>query len=336
MKQHVNWGVLGPGFVATRAVMPALRRIREARVLAVASRDAARAVQVAETFDIPRSYSSYADLLADPEIDAVYIALPNHLHREWAERAAAAGKHVLCEKPLACNAAEAMAMVRAAERSGVRLMEAVMYRFHPRMRRLHDMIASGAAGTVRAIYAAFSFTLAAQENYRRYREMGGGALLDVGSYCVNAARWFAGIEPVEVQAMAEYDSDTGIDRALSGLLRFPSGVIGLVRCGFDVAEQQLLEIAGTAGVIEVPMPFTAWQHDPAPIFWRRGMDWETIDIPPADPYEQMVAQFTAAVREGRATPYLPVESVANMGVLDALGRAALSGQREVVQLHTIA
>jgi predicted dehydrogenase len=326
----LNWGVLGPGFAASRALIPALQRVARAQVLAVASRDAARAARVAATFGIARSYGSYADLLADPEVDAVYIALPNHLHREWAERAAAAGKHVLCEKPLALDAAEAVAMAAAAERAGVQLMEAIMYRFHPRMVRLHELVASGALGEVRAIYAAFSFTLVATDTYRRYREMGGGALLDVGSYCVNAARWFGGGEPVEVQAMAEYDPDTGVERALSGLLRFPSGATALVRCGFDAAEQQLLEIAGTAGVIQVPLPFTAWWDDPAPIYWRHGASWETIAIPPADPYEHMVDQFMRAVVAGAAVPYPPAESVANMQALDALARAALSGKRERV------
>jgi len=329
-KRYLNWGVLGPGVVATRAVIPALQRCAMTQVLAVASRDAMRAAQVATTFAIPRHYTSYADLLADPEIDAVYIALPNHLHREWAERAAVAGKHVLCEKPLACNATEAAAMATSAEQSGVRLMEASMYRFHPRMARLREMVASGAVGSVRSIYAAFSFTLIAPGNYRLYREMGGGALLDVGCYGVNAATMLVPSSPLEVQAMAEYYPDTGADRTLSGLLRFSSGATALIRCGFDAAEQQMLEVVGTAGVIRVPLPFTAWHHDPAPIYWWHDAGWEVIDIPPADHYEQMVTEFARAVLQDAPVPYAPAESVVNMRVLDALARAALSGQREPV------
>src|ERR1700730_17517728 len=184
-----NWGVLGAGFIANRAMLPAIQHSSQARVLAVASRDEQRGREAAQRYSIERVYDDYEALLHDPDVQVVYIALPNHLHHTWAIRAAHAGKHVLCEKPLALNAAQCDEIISTCHSLKVLLMEAVMYRFHPRMQALKQMIAAGEVGELRFIHSAFSFPFDAPGNYRAFPQFGGGALLDVGSYCVNTARW---------------------------------------------------------------------------------------------------------------------------------------------------
>src|SRR5713226_3962906 len=203
-----NWGILGPGFIATRAIIPALQNTYNARLLAVASRDAGRAATTAAQFAIERAYPDYQHLLDDPDVDVVYIALPNHLHRAWTIRAAAAGKHVLCEKPLAMSAAECNKMIAACQQANVLLMEAVMYRFHPRMLHLKQMLVAREPGDIRFLHTAFYFNFNAPGNYRAYRQFGGGALLDIGSYCVNAARWLIGSEPDSSHAVISYSHDS--------------------------------------------------------------------------------------------------------------------------------
>ena len=205
---YCNWGILGPGFIATRAIIPAVQEASNSRILAVASSNEQRASEVAFRFGIERFYSDYQSLLVDPDIDVVYIALPNHLHHEWTLRAAAAGKHILCEKPLAIYAAECHEMITACQQAHVLLMEAMMYRFHPRMHYLKQMLVARELGDMRFLHAAFSFNFNAPGNYRAYKQFGGGALLDVGSYCVNAARWLIGSEPESSQGIIAYNQNS--------------------------------------------------------------------------------------------------------------------------------
>lgn len=214
-----NWGVIGAGFIANRALIPAIQSARDARVLAVASLDEQRAQATASAFAIPRIYHDYAALLDDPDVQVVYIALPNHLHREWTIRAARHGKHVLCEKPLAISSVECDEMIDACRQANVLLMEAVMYRFHPRMQSLKAMLDAGEVGELRFLHSAFSFPFNAPGNYRAFPEYGGGALLDTGCYCVNAARWLSGSEPISAKATISYSHD-GIDTSASAILRF--------------------------------------------------------------------------------------------------------------------
>jgi predicted dehydrogenase len=294
----------------------------------VASRDAARAAAVAADFAVPRAYSDYASLLADPAVEAVYLALPNHLHRPWTLAAAQAGKHVLCEKPLALNAAEAAEMAVACRVSGRLLMEAAMYRFHPRLQRLKEILAEGALGVVRLIHTAFTFPLTARDNYRLRPEMGGGALLDVGLYSIGAARWFAGQDPLAVHAAAEVWAPHGIDRQLAGLLEFRDGLFATVHCSFGAAEHQVAEVVGTAGTARVPRAFTAWRDERAPLHWRGADGEERTEVFEADPYALMVAHFAQCVR-GLAHPAFDVgDAVATLAILDALSRAAQTGRAE--------
>lgn len=327
----VRWGILGPGLVATAAVLPAIGRSVGGRVVAVGSRDRARAIRAAAIHGPEaRAYEGYQAVLDDPRVEAVYIALPNHLHLPWTVAAARAGKHVLCEKPLALNAAEADEMIAACESAGVLLAEAIMYRYHPRMVRLHQLVASGGIGTVRHIGAAFSFTMAESANYRAQVEFGGGALLDVGSYGVSAARWLAGAEPTRVLAVSRNHPETGIDLQLDALLDFPTGATAHVFCGFTAAEHQGITVVGSEAVVEVPLAFTAWRDDPALIAVRRRPDLETIELAPADPYFEMVEHFQTAVRGRESLRFAPEDGLANLRVLEAVRTSAATGSAVVV------
>ncbi len=312
------WGVIGPGFVATRAVIPALQRIPQARVLAVASQHRERGRAVAQQFGIERTYDTYQHLLNDPDIDAVYIALPNHLHCEWTLQAARAGKHVLCEKPLATTVQECQEMIAACQEAGVYLMEAVMYRFHPRMQHLKRLLVDGKLGELRFIHCAFSFPLADGENYRNFRRYGGGALLDVGSYCVNAARWLAGAEPQTVQGITRYRTHGEIDVATSALLQFSEKVMGHIQCSFDAAEHQVIEVIGSTGSVTAPLAFTAWQDDTTILMIQQGSHVQRQIFAPTDPYQAMAAHFTECVLGQLPLDYPPTDGLATLHVLHAL------------------
>ncbi|MFP4322792.1 MAG: Gfo/Idh/MocA family protein, partial [Anaerolineales bacterium] len=228
MTTTIRWGILSTASIARRRVVPALQSSRNGEVVAVASRDADRARAFAAEQDIPRSYGSYEALLGDPNIDAIYIGLPNNLHAEWAMHCAAAGKPTLCEKPLALDAKQAQQMVDAFATRGVPFAEAFMYRFHPQTRRVLELVAEGVLGDLHAINAVFSFRLPpeAAENIRLQASLGGGSLMDVGCYCVNLMRLATGAEPEAVTAQALIGKTSGVDERFTGTLRFPGGVLG--------------------------------------------------------------------------------------------------------------
>lgn len=320
---HCNWGVLGPGFIATRAVIPAILQVPGARVLAVASNNEERMREAAVRFEIGRAYHGYQALLDDPDVEMVYIALPNHLHREWTIRAAMAGKHVLCEKPLAMTAAESDEMIAACRQANVLLMEAVMYRFHPRMLYLKQMLAAGELGDIRFLHAAFSFPFGAPGNYRAYPQFGGGALLDVGSYCINAARWLIGLEPDSAQAMISY-SHEATDLSTSALLRFGEDVFAHIQCSFTAAEHQTIEVVGAAGAVTAPLAFTAWRDDTTVLMIQREMVFERREFVPADPYQLMVEHFTECVIEEKPLLYPPQDGRATLRVLDMLRNSEIA------------
>lgn len=329
MRELVTWGILGAGYIARVAMAPALNSLPGARLLAIAASDRDRAKALATENGVERVYGDYGALLADPDIQCVYIALANDQHREWTERAAAAGKHVLCEKPLGRDAAEAQAMWMACERAGVALMEALMYRFHPRTGEALRLIADGAIGEPRDVEASFCFTIADQTNYRLRPEQGGGALLDVGGYCVTAARFVLGGEPRDASATARY-APSGADLAVSALLDFGQGRAAHITCAFDAGEYQRVTVVGSAAAMELPYAFTAWRNDPAPILIHRGKSTETIQAERANPYARMAEAFGMAATTGQPVPYQLEESLAVARALDATARAARSGQRQRV------
>lgn len=313
-----NWGILGAGFISTHAVIPAIQHSRNGRVRAIASRDLARAGALAAQCGAERAYGDYAELLADPEIDAIYLALPNSLHGLWTIQAARAGKHVLCEKPLACSADEETAMLEACQSAGVHLMEAAMYRFHPRMERLKQLLDEGAVGDPRLLHSAFSFTLKDPQNYRNSPDYGGGALLDVGFYCVNSLCWLNGAAPVAVQAFTTYREHGGIDLTTSALLSFANGALGHIQCSFATAEHQTIEIVGSSGTIRVRLPFTAWHENATSLTFQRADGMIEEHFAPADPYQLMVEHFVDAIQGETALCYEPQMAIQTLEVLDRI------------------
>ena len=252
--ERLRWGVLSTANIGRAAVNPALQASRNGVLQAVASRDAERADAFAREHGIPRAYGSYEALIDDPDIDALYVPLPNSLHREWVIRAVGAGKHVLCEKPLALGAADCLEMAAAAEEAGVKLMEAFMYRFHPRIERVVDMIRDGHIGEVGAVRSTFTFRLRSPDNIRLDPSLGGGSLMDVGCYCVNVSRTIVGEEPHAVQATAQW-TERGVDEAFAGLLHFPGGAVAHFDCALTLERCERFEVAGSDGYLDVDHAF---------------------------------------------------------------------------------
>ena len=332
MTERVKWGVLGNATIARVCVIPALQRSKNGIVHALATRSPEQATPVVSENHIEHVYESYEALLADPEIDAVYVPLPNHLHHPWTLKALQAGKHVLCEKPLACNALEAREMTEMASGAGLLLMEAFMYRFHPRSRSIQRMVEGGEIGEPRWVRSSFCFhmgeeRLTARDNPRMRPEMGGGALLDVGCYGVSVARWLLGAEPKHLQAHAVYHP-SGVDVHFVGTMRFADTKLAIVEASFVSALQQTYSVVGTEAAIELPHDaFIPWEKDAT--FTHRGKDQEVGQeqvIPGADEYQLMVEHFSEAVLKRTGPMFSPEESVRNMRVLDGLAEAARTGR----------
>jgi D-xylose 1-dehydrogenase (NADP+, D-xylono-1,5-lactone-forming) len=325
----VRWGVLGTAQIASVCVIPAILKSGNGVLQAIASRDPAKAQALVDEHRHGIAFGSYAALLEDPGIDAVYIPLPNHLHKEWTLRAFEAGKHVLVEKPFAMNAGEAEEMAEAAHRCDRLLMEAFMYRFHPRSRHIKQLVEQGALGRISRIRSAFTFPVKRNGSNERLflPEMGGGSLWDVGCYGVSLARWLLGSEPAAVSAMAEY-GESGVDINFVGILRFAGGALAVIESSFTAALQQTFSVIGEAGAIELPHDaFIPWEKDAA--FSMRSADEEqgqTVTLPGADEYRLMIEHFADAVQGSAKLAYSPEESVNQMRVLDALARAARFGQ----------
>jgi predicted dehydrogenase len=320
---RVRWGVLGCAAIALHKVVPAMQRSEHCDVVAIASRSAARAEEAAAALRIPRSYGSYEGLLADPDIEAVYIPLPNHLHAEWTRRAAESGKHVLCEKPLAMDASEAAGMVEVCRRSGVALMEAFMYRLHPLWRRTHELVAGGAIGELETIQAFFSYRNVDPRNIRNIAAYGGGALMDIGCYPINVARWFFASEPDRVVGSVRRDPAFGTDVVTSAILEF-GGRQAAFTCSTQIEDDQRVHLVGTSGRLVVEIPFNIPPDRPTRIVRAAGgdppvaPDIEVIEVPPADPYGVQGDAFSMSVREHQPLPTPPEDAIGNMAVIDRI------------------
>jgi predicted dehydrogenase len=314
----MRWGILGPGRIA-RSFLTGLAGSSTETAVAVGSRDAGRAKAVADEFGIPRAYGSYEELLGDDGVEAVYVALPNALHAEWSGRAAAAGRHVLCEKPLGSTAAEAEAMLATARQHGVLLMEAFMYRFHPRTLALADLVGGGGIGDVRLVRASFGFTVTDTANVRLSAELAGGALMDVGCYPVNAARMLAG-PPAAVSAVARW-ADTGVDATLAGTVDHVGGAVSLLSCSLDAAHHHTLQVVGSAGIVDVPLAFTPPKDRPATLLVTRGArngETEELSFPPTDQYTAEAEAFAALAAGGDGPAVPAAESLDNAATIEAL------------------
>lgn len=308
----MRWGILGPGGIANGALAPAMRAAGH-DLAVVGSRSLTRAQAFAANHGVRRARGSYAEVLEARDVDAVYIALPNDGHEPWAVAALEAGKHVLCEKPLAPDAAAAGRMAAASAASGYLLMEAVMARFHPRTRALLDIVGDGGIGRLRTIWASFAFPMTDPANFRAAAAIGGGALLDVGVYGVSMSRWLAAEEPDTVRTLRRV-WPTGVDATTIALLGFPSGATASVHASFETAQHQTLEVVGTEGTLRVPHPFTAGPDHDAEIL----RDAQVVGSWRANPYQEMVEAFAAAAAGGRPSPLPVTDAVATATVLDAI------------------
>jgi predicted dehydrogenase len=321
--RRLRWGVLSTASIGRAKVIPGIQRSKRSEVVAIASRDGALARRVADELAIPAAHASYEALLADPDVEAVYLPLPNHLHKPWTIAAARAGKHVLCEKPLALTARDAEEMIAVCDREGVRLMEAFMYRLHPSWVALRELVSSGRIGRLQAVHSWFSYYNDDPTNIRNTLAMGGGALYDIGCYCVNLSRMLFGTEPLRVEATIARDAATGVDVLTTGLLEFDGGA-ATFGCSTRAEDDQQVHVYGTQGRISVGIPFNIPPDRPTEITVFAGGDppvapaSEVLSFAPADPYTVEADRFATAILDGTPTPVDPRDAVANLRVIEQL------------------
>ena len=319
----VRWGVLGCAKIAVEKVIPAMQRSQRCAVVAIGSRDAGRAADTAARLGIARSYGSYDEVLADAEVDAVYIPLPNHLHAEWTKRAAAAGRHVLCEKPLGLSVAEVTEMIEACRAGGVLLMEAFMYRLHPLWQRTHELVMDGRIGELRAIQARFMYNNLDPANIRNVAAFGGGAVMDIGCYPINVARWFFGGEPTGVWATVQRDPTFGTDALTSAVLDFDGRQASFV-CSTQLEDDQRVHLLGTKGRLEVEIPFNIPPDRPTRVVLASGgtppvsPELTVFELPPCDQYTVQGDAFSQAVAEGLPAPTPVDDALGNMAVIERI------------------
>ncbi len=330
MTERIRWGILSTANIAVKRFIPGVAASRNGVVHAIASRDGERAREVAERLGIPRAHASYEALLADPEIDAIYIPLPNSMHAEWTLKAADAGKPVLCEKPLGVDAADAQRMVDGCRARGVPLMEAFMYRLHPQHARVRAALASGEIGELRTLRASFNFMLEPfnPKNVRLQHGLAGGALMDVGCYAVNAARMLFGEEPEWVSAQADYRDAFEVEVAMAGILGFSDRRMAIFDCGFRAAGQGSYTAGGTKGSIDVASAFVPDpKNGDVSLVFSSAAGRREERIAAVDQYMLEAEAFADALTTGAALPCEPEDGVANLRVIDALHRSAAAGGR---------
>jgi predicted dehydrogenase len=319
----LRWGLVGTAHI-NRRLIPAMRATRRSIVAAVASRDAARAAAYAAEWSIPAAYTGYDTLLRDPAIDAVYIPLPNALHVEWTLRALDAGKHVLCEKPLATTPEDIDRVQAVARARHLVVVEAFMYRHEPLTARILELLAAEAIGEITSIDAGFTFAQSREHDVRLDPALAGGSLLDVGCYAIGITRLVAGAEPIEVFGYATRGA-TGVDESFAGLLRFGSGLLATIRSGFRAPYRMWLDVAGTEGALRVAHPFRPAPQDE--IEWTRGGETARIAVEGSPLlFVRMIEDFVAAALDGRPPALSLADSRGNAAVLAALARSAVSGR----------
>jgi predicted dehydrogenase len=332
MAEKVQWGVLGTANIAIKKVIPAMQAGAYSEIAAIASRNGETARRVAGELEIPCSYGSYDALLADPEIEAVYIPLPNRLHAEWSIRAAGAGKHVLCEKPLGMNADEVRKMIEARDRTGVKIQEAFMVRTHPAWMAVREMVRHGRMGELRAVTGFFSYHNVDPANIRNRLEIGGGGIMDIGCYCINLARFIFDDEPRRVIGLIERDNSSGIDNLSSAILDFPAGQATFT-CSTRLVPYQRMQIFGSKARIEIQIPFNIPPDTAITVFIDDGSDlyskaMESIRFEAVNQYTIQGDLFSRAIRENSEQAIPLEDSLNNMEAIDALFRSAENGRWE--------
>jgi predicted dehydrogenase len=336
MNRKLRWGVLSTAKIGLKKVLPAMQRGEYTVVTAIASRDFARAKQAADALGIPTAYGSYEELVADPNIDAIYNPLPNQLHVPWSVKSAEAGKHVLCEKPIGLSLAEAERLLAVRDRTGVKIGEAFMIRSHPQWLRMRALIDEGSIGELRAVMGSFTYFNVDPDNIRNHVDWGGGALMDIGCYLIQAARYSFGQEPRRVVASIDRDPQMHIDRLTSALLEFGGGH-AIFTCSTQLAPYQRVHFLGTKGRIEIEIPFNAPKDKPTRIFIDNGADpsgsgISTEDFPICDQYTLQGDEFSKAVLNDTEVPVPLEEAVRNMRVIEAIFRSGETGSWEKPKL----
>lgn len=322
---RVRWGILSTANIGLAKVIPAMQRGQHCEVLAIASRQLERAQAAARQLGIPKAYGSYAELLADPEVDAIYNPLPNHLHVPWSVKALEAGKHVLCEKPIALSAAEARQLLEAArQRPHLKVMEAFMYRFHPQWQKARQLVVDGRVGELRTIHTFFSYYLVDPHNVRNIADIGGGGLLDIGCYCISLARFIFGAEPQRVLGIIEYDPQLKIDRLTSGILDFGCGT-STFTCATQLVPYQRVNIYGTQGRVEIEIPFNAPPDRPCRMWHEFQNEKSEIQFDVCDQYTLQGDLFSLAILNDTPVPTPLEDAVANMEVIERLMQSATTG-----------
>jgi D-xylose 1-dehydrogenase (NADP+, D-xylono-1,5-lactone-forming) len=323
--KKVRWGILSTAKIAQKSLIPAFERANNAVVTGIAS-SSGKAEEVAAQFTIAKSYSSYEAMLQDPEIDAVYIPLPNHLHKKWTIEAAKHGKHILCEKPASLTAEETKEMVEFCRKSDVKFMEAFMYQFHPQHKRVREIIKSGEIGEVKFMRASFSFFLAQPEgNIKMDTNKGGGSLYDVGCYAIHSIRNILGAEPVEVDVKANIDSDYQVDTSAFGYMKMENGVHAHFDCSFDMVFRAEYEVIGTEGQIKVPRAFRPDNHGgEGLIIVQKGEETREEKIV-ADIYKEEVEHISQVILENGEPSYSGDNAIQNMRVIEACYQSIKTG-----------
>jgi predicted dehydrogenase len=332
MPKKLRWGVLSTANIGIKKVLPAMQLGQYTTVDAIASRDLTKARAAAAELGIPKAYGSYEELLADPEIDAIYNPLPNQMHVPWTAKAAEAGKHVLCEKPISLTVAEAKTLLKVRERTGVKIGEAFMIRSYTQWLRVGQLLRSGRIGQLRAVAGFFSYFNDDPNNIRNHVESGGGALLDIGCYCIQAARYGFGQEPRRVVGLVERDPKMGIDRLTSAMLDFEGGQ-AIFTCSTQMVPYQSVQFFGTTGRIEIEIPFNAPMDRPTRIFVDEtgelfGSGIVTEEFATSDQYTMQGDAFSRAVLEGGEVPVPLEEAIANMAVIEAVFKSGETGRWE--------
>ncbi len=326
--KKIRWGVLSTAKIGREKVIPATQRSELGSVVAIASRELSHAKEVATKLQIERAYGSYDELLADPNIDAVYIPLPNHMHVPWSLRAIEAGKHVLCEKPIGLSVLEAEELANvAAAQPNLKVMEAFMYRFHPQWQAARRIVREGQIGELRTIDTQFSYFNDDPGNIRNQPGIGGGALMDIGCYPISLSRFLFDAEPVRVMSHIEMDPDMQVDRLTSAVLEFAAGTATFT-CGTQIAPYQRVNIFGTRGRIEIEIPFNAPPDKPCRMWLQTGAEFgpaEEIHFDVCDQYTLQADAFARAILDDQPVPTPLADAIANMRVIERVVASAGSG-----------
>jgi len=324
--RKVRWGILSTAKIGTAQVIPAMQKGEYSEIVGIASRDLAVAQTVASQLGIPKAYGSYEDMLADPEIEAIYNPLPNHLHVLWSIKALEAGKHVLCEKPISMNVTEAEELAAAGNiYPQLKLMEAFMYRHHPQWRKAKELVGEGKIGKLRTIQSFFSYYNEDGSNIRNIADMGGGGMMDIGCYCISHARFIFGAEPQRVSGLVEYDPRFQTDRLASGILDFGDGASSTFTCSTQLTNYQRVNIFGTEGRVEIEIPFNAPIDRPSRIWLEDQNGIQEIAFEICDQYTIQGDLFSQAILNDTPVPTPFADAVANMKVIEAVLESGKSG-----------